>query len=150
MTITGSATVDSLLITGNTQLIGGEWVPAAGGGTIDVLNPATGEVLVQVPRGTAADVDAAVKAAGAAFPAWRDTSATERGALISRWAELIGRHEDELDSLESHEVGRPHWGKPPMAGILTFVAGQADKVQGLSLPTRSSDVLGLTLREPYG
>ncbi|HYH33312.1 MAG TPA: aldehyde dehydrogenase family protein, partial [Pseudonocardia sp.] len=56
----------------------------------------------------------------------------------------------ELDRLESREVGRPHWGPPPMARILTFIAGQADKVQGLSLPTHTPDVLGLTLREPYG
>lgn len=150
MTIAPSGPVDAALLTENTHLIGGEWVPAADAETIAVINPATGETLARVPRGSAADVDAAVRAADAAFPAWRDTSATERGALISRWAELVERYEDELDRLESQEVGRPNWGKPPMPGILTFIAGQADKVQGLSLPTRSPDVLGLTLREPYG
>ena len=54
------------LIIENAQLIGGDWVPAASGETIDVINPATGEVLGRVPRGTAADVDAAVRAALAA------------------------------------------------------------------------------------
>ncbi|MCI2416515.1 aldehyde dehydrogenase family protein [Saccharopolyspora sp. K220] len=134
----------------NAHLIGGEWVPAASGQTIEVINPATGQVLANVPRGTAADVDAAVTAAQAAFPAWRDTNATARGALIAAWARLIEQHEAEIDQLESQEVGRPHWGPPPMARILTFIAGQADKVSGLSLPTHSPDVLGLTLREPYG
>jgi len=134
----------------DTHLIGGDRVPAASGETIDVLDPATGELLARVPRGAAADVDAAVRAAEAAFPAWRDTSATARGALVARWASLVEQHASELDRLESREVGRPHWGPPPMARILTFIAGQADKVQGLSLPTHTPDVLGLTLREPYG
>jgi aldehyde dehydrogenase (NAD+) len=140
----------SPLIIDDAQLIGGDWVRAAGGETIDVINPATGEVLGRVPRGGAEDVDAAVRAAEAAYPAWRDTNATTRGALISRWAQLIDEHTTELDQLESQEVGRPSWGPPPMSRILTFVAGQADKVQGLSLPTYTPDVIGLTLREPYG
>src|SRR5688572_17778266 len=56
------------LVAENTQLIGGEWVPAASGETIEVCNPATGETLTHVPRGSAADVDAAVAAATEAFP----------------------------------------------------------------------------------
>ncbi|TNC23588.1 aldehyde dehydrogenase family protein [Amycolatopsis alkalitolerans] len=140
----------SALLVDNAQLIGGEWVPAKSGETIDVINPATREVLARVPRGGAEDVDAAVRAAAAAFPAWRDTSPTERGALIMSWAQKIREHESELDGLESQEVGRPSWGPPPMARMLTFIAGQADKVQGLSLPAGTPDVLGLTLREPYG
>ncbi|MGY1839590.1 MULTISPECIES: aldehyde dehydrogenase family protein [unclassified Modestobacter] len=140
----------SPLLIDDAQLIGGDWVPAAGGQTIDVINPATGEVLGRVPRGGAEDVDAAVRAAEAAFPAWRDTNATARGALISRWAQLIDQHATELDQLESQEVGRPSWGPPPMSRILNFVAGQADKVQGLTLPTYTPDAIGLTLREPYG
>jgi aldehyde dehydrogenase (NAD+) len=140
----------SPLIIDDAQLIGGDWVRAAGGETIDVINPATGEVLGRVPRGGADDVDAAVRAAEAAYPAWRDTDATTRGALITRWAQLIDEHTTELDQLESQEVGRPSWGPPPMSRILRFAAGQADKVQGLSLPTYSPDVIGLTLREPYG
>ncbi|PXY22158.1 aldehyde dehydrogenase family protein [Prauserella muralis] len=134
----------------NAHLIGGDWVPAASGEVIEVLNPATGQVLARVPRGTAADVDAAVSAATAAFPAWRDTSPSARAALLTRWAALIDERESELDQLESQEVGRPHWGPTPMAGMLRFIAGQADKVSGLSLPAHSPDVLGLTLREPYG
>jgi len=140
----------SPLLIDDAQLIGGDWVRAANGQTIDVINPATGEVLGRVPRGDAADVDAAVRAAEAAYPAWRDTNATARGALVFRWAQLIDQHTTELDQLESQEVGRPSWGPPPMSRILNFVAGQADKVQGLSLPTYTPDAIGLTLREPYG
>src|SRR5689334_11452120 len=107
MTTTENATRTEL------QLIGGERVPAADGRTIDVLDPATGAVIATVPRGGTADVEAAVDAAEAAFPAWRDTSATERGAVIARWAQLVREHEAELDALEGREVGRPHWGPPP-------------------------------------
>ncbi len=134
----------------NVQLIGGEWVPAASGETIEVINPATREVIGRVPRGTAADVDAAVRAATVAFPAWRDTNASARAALLTAWARLIAEHETELDELEMREVGRPHWGPSRLAAMLTFIAGQADKVLGHSLPTYSPEVLALTLREPYG
>jgi acyl-CoA reductase-like NAD-dependent aldehyde dehydrogenase len=138
------------LVTNNTHLIGGDWVPAVSGETIGVIDPSNGETLAQVPRGAAADVDAAVRAATDAFPAWRDTSPSHRASLLMRWAELINQHEQEIDRLEISEVGRPHWGPLPMPGMLTFFAGQADKVSGLSLPTHTPDVLGLTLREPYG
>ncbi|MGH8868205.1 MAG: aldehyde dehydrogenase family protein [Actinomycetes bacterium] len=148
-TITAPTSTGSLLVEG-AHLIGGEWVPAATNETIDVINPATREVLARVPRGDKADVDRAVLAAEEAYPAWRDTKSTTRGELIHRWAQLVDEHAAEIDQLESQEVGRPHWGPPPMPRILRFIAGQADKVHGLSLPTHTPDVLGLTLREPYG
>ncbi|HEY8481578.1 MAG TPA: aldehyde dehydrogenase family protein [Spirillospora sp.] len=148
-TVLTDRTGDALRVDG-AHLIGGEWVPAVGGETIEVIDPSTGETLGEVPRGGSADVDAAVRAAADAFPAWRDTSATRRAELIARWAALIDEHETELDRLESREVGRPHWGPLPMARQLTFVAGQADKVLGTTMPTQTPDVIGLTLREPYG
>ena len=138
------------LLPGGTQLIGGEWVPARAGETLAVLNPATGETLADVPRSGEADVDDAVAAAADAFPAWRDTSPSARGALLLRWAELCREHGAELDLLERMEVGRPSWGPPPMPDIITFVAGLADKVTGQTLPSAFPDVVGMTLREPYG
>ncbi len=140
----------SPLAINNAQLIGGDWVPACGGETIDVINPANGDVLASTPRGRCEDVELAVAAAEKAFPAWRDTDATRRGLLLLRWAELVDANAAEIGRLECLEVGHPSWGPPPMARILRFVAGQADKVSGLSLPTYSPDVIGLTLREPYG
>jgi acyl-CoA reductase-like NAD-dependent aldehyde dehydrogenase len=132
------------------QLVGGEWVAARSGETIEVINPATGETLASVPRSGEADVADAVAAAEQAFPAWRDTSPSARGQLLLRWAELCREHADEIDLLERLEVGRPRWGPGPMAGILTFVAGMADKVTGQTLPSARPDVIGMTLREPYG
>ncbi len=150
MTTTSAPPPTTSLVIEDAQLIGGDWVPASTGETIDVINPATGGALARIPRSNQADVERAVLAAEEAFPAWRDTAATTRGELIQRWAQLAEEHAEELDQLESQEVGRPHWGPPPMPRILRFIAGQADKVSGLSLPTHSPDVLGLTLREPYG
>jgi aldehyde dehydrogenase (NAD+) len=135
---------------GNTHLIGGEWLPAVDGGVIDVVNPATQDLLRQVPRGKTADIDAAVHAATAAFPAWRDTSPSVRAELLYRWADLCVAHERDLGQLESMEVGRPHRGPSSIRRMLVYFAGLADKVTGLTLPTHTPDVLGMTLREPYG
>jgi aldehyde dehydrogenase (NAD+) len=137
-----------------TQLIGGEWVPARTRETISVINPATGDTLANVPRGGPEDVDDAVGAASDAFPAWRDLSPSRRGQLLLDWASLCREHAFEIDLLERMEVGRPKWGPPgaggPMAGILTFTAGLADKATGSTLPSMFPDVIGMTLREPYG
>ncbi len=138
------------LLPGGMHLIGGEWVGARSGQTIDVINPANGQALAAVPRGSDADVDDAVAAAAAAYPEWRDTSPSVRGLLLLRWAELCREHGAELDLLERMEVGRPGWGPAPMPGIITFVAGLADKATGQTLPAMFPDVVGMTLREPWG
>jgi aldehyde dehydrogenase (NAD+) len=142
------------LLAAGTHLIGGEWVPARGGETIPVENPATRELLAYVPRGGGDDVADAVAAADDAFPAWRDMSPSRRGQLLLDWAALCRAHSEEIDLLERLEVGRPKWGPPgqggPMPGILTFTAGLADKVTGATLPSAFPDVIGMTLREPHG
>src|SRR6185436_2445214 len=74
------------------QFIGGEWVKAKGGEMIAVINPATGELLRNVPRGAAADVAEAVDAAAKAFPTWRDLSATQRGNPIRTWGDVCNVH----------------------------------------------------------
>jgi aldehyde dehydrogenase (NAD+) len=138
------------LLADGTHVIGGEWVSARGGETIAVENPSTGEVLAHVPRSGAEDIADAVAAAQDAFPAWRDTSPSRRGQLLLDWASLCRDHAAEIDLLERLEVGRPKWGPAPMPGILTFTAGLADKVTGSTLPSAFPDVIGMTLREPFG
>ncbi|MFJ9896435.1 aldehyde dehydrogenase family protein [Streptomyces sp. NPDC091280] len=150
MTTTAPAPLDiAALLPDGTHLIAGEWVPARSKSTLDVVNPATGAVVARVPRGTAQDVDDAVRSAAAALPAWRDTSPAVRGELLYRWAELVREHDDDINRLEAIEVGHPV-GPSPIAARLAYLAGKADKVFGDTLPTRSPDVLGLTLREPFG
>src|SRR5262245_14862995 len=89
------------------NFVGGEWVDAADGATMEVLNPATGEVGAEVPRGSAADVDAAVAAAKRALPEWLETTPGERAGLLLRLADAIDEHADELARLESLNVGKP-------------------------------------------
>jgi acyl-CoA reductase-like NAD-dependent aldehyde dehydrogenase len=151
MAVTAPARLDlRALLTEGAHLIGGEWAPARSGETFDVINPATQDVLLAVPRGGADDIDAAVQAAAAAFPAWRDTSPVTRAGLLYRWAELCREHEAEIDTLESMEVGRPHWGPSPVPRTLTYVAGLSDKITGQTLPAAVPNVLGMTIREPFG
>ena len=88
------------LLPGGSNLIGGEWVPAASGEVIEVINPATKELLSTVARGAADDVDVAVSAAAAALRSWRDTSPPLRGQLLYRWEEVCRVHEHEIDLLE--------------------------------------------------
>ncbi len=87
--------------------IGGAWVPAAGTGTIEVIDSTTEEVLGTVPEGTAADVDAAVAAAVAAFPAWSARPVAERTALCTEVAGALGARMETLAELIAHEVGMP-------------------------------------------
>jgi acyl-CoA reductase-like NAD-dependent aldehyde dehydrogenase len=73
-----------------------------------------------------------------------------RAGLLYRWAELCREHEAEIDTLESMEVGRPHWGPSPVPRMLTYVAGLSDKITGQTLPAAVPNVLGMTIREPFG
>src|SRR5436190_23449778 len=78
------------------NFIGGAWVDARGGETLDVFNPAKGEVIAKVPLSGSADVDAAVAAARAAFPEWRATPVVERARRMFAFRELLERHFEEL------------------------------------------------------
>lgn len=96
-------------------LIDGQYVAAASGRSFDTVNPATGKVIAQAAEADAADVDAAVRAARAAFEgAWGQMKASDRGALLLRLADLIRRDEEELIQIESLDSGKP------VATILPF------------------------------
>ena len=87
--------------------IGGAWVPAAGRAAIPVVDPATEEQVATVPAGTEEDIDAAVAAARAAFPAWSATSADERARLLSATADALEARTDEIARMISGEMGTP-------------------------------------------
>ena len=88
--------------------INGQWVPASDGKTFVTTNPATGEKLAECAQATKDDVDAAVKAAWAAFPAWRDWTANDRAALLNKIADIIEENAEELativDTIEEEGV----------------------------------------------
>ena len=81
--------------------IGGEWTDAADGGTMEVLNPATGETIANVPSSTAEDADRAVQVAKAALPEWLETTPRERGEILLKLAAALDDNAEELAALES-------------------------------------------------
>src|SRR2546430_13323854 len=97
----------SVTVSQQKNLVGGEWVDAAEGGTMEVLNPATGETIAEVPSGTQADVDRAVEAAKKALPEWLETTPGERAEALLKLADAIEDNAEELAELESANVGKP-------------------------------------------
>ena len=97
----------SVTVSQHKNFVGGKWVDAVEGGTMEVLNPATGDVIAEVPRGTQADVDRAVEAAKKALPEWLETTPGERAEALLKLADAIEDDADELAELESQNVGKP-------------------------------------------
>ena len=126
--------------------INGEWRDAAGGKTLDVVNPATEEVIATVASAEQADVDAAVAAARAAFDgAWGKLSARERGRLVWKLGERLLERADEVARLETLHNGKPifesrHIEIPAAAECFQYYAGWADKVHGETIPDRGQRV----------
>jgi len=137
-------------------LINGEWVD--GSRKFDTINPATGEVLTQIVEASADDVDRAVKAARYAFEdrtgPWRKMSASERGRLLWRLADLVEKNIDELAELETLDNGKPIFESkfvdmPMVVDVLRYYAGLATKIHGETVNTFES-AFTYTLREPVG
>src|SRR3989338_526100 len=136
------------------MFINSESVPAKSGKTYEVKNPATGEVVDTAAKGGSEDVDAAAGAAGAGFPAWRDTAPEARGRLLFKGAELVRQKVDELAVLETKEQGKPvaeakreieHF----LHGI-EFYAGLASKVRGAHVPLPDIKMYGMVIKQPIG
>ncbi|HEX2757502.1 MAG TPA: aldehyde dehydrogenase family protein, partial [Thermoanaerobaculia bacterium] len=87
------------------NFIGGMWVDARASGTVDVFNPATGAVIAKTPLSTRGDVDAAVAAAKAAFPAWRATPVAERARTMFAFKNRLEEHFEELARIVTTEHG---------------------------------------------
>src|SRR3954468_10651293 len=89
------------------NFVGGEWVDAVEGATMDVLNPATGEKIAEVPRGSEADVERAVEAAKKALPDWLETTRGERSEMLLKLADRLAENGEEFERLESLDTGKP-------------------------------------------
>jgi phenylacetaldehyde dehydrogenase len=144
-------------------LIGGQWVDALSGKTLESLNPATGEVLAEIAAGEAADVDLAVAAARAAFedPAWRGMTGAARARLLWKLADLMESALDELAELETLDQGKPMWiGKfaeiPGGIEQFRYFAGEATRLEGTTIPTSinyqpaGKRIFAYTVKEPVG
>ena len=144
----------SVTVSQRKNFVGGEWVDGAEGGTMEVLNPATGETIAEVPRGTQADVDRAVEAAKKALPEWLETTPGERAEALLKMADAIDEHADELAELESQNVGKPlSYAKdemPVSADNLRFFAGAARLLEGKATGEYMRGYTSMLRREPIG
>ncbi len=143
------------------MLINGKWVEAASGKTFDTYNPATGEVICKVAEGDREDVNRAVQAARMAFDSgpWSKISASERGRMIWKLADLLEQHLEEFAQLESLDNGKPltvaRVADVPLAvDLFRYMAGWATKIEGNTIPISAGGskgkYLAYTLREPIG
>jgi phenylacetaldehyde dehydrogenase len=138
--------------------IDGKFVNAASGKTLSVYNPATGEVMAQVPEAEAVDVDQAVRAARRAFDEgpWTKMSPSQRGRLMLKLADLMEQHLEELAEIESMDNGKPvsvaRVADVPLAvDLFRYMAGWATKIMGHTFPISfPGEYLSYTLREPIG
>ena len=155
-TITSAVQENRAVRTPTQLLIGDQWVSSESGKTFPTYNPATGEKIAEVAEADSADVDKAVKVAREALErgSWRKTSASERGRLLNRLADLIEEHADELATLETLDNGMPlsvarNVAIPLTLGQFRYFAGWADKNQGKTIPI-NGDYFCYTRHEPVG
>ncbi|HVM57840.1 MAG TPA: gamma-aminobutyraldehyde dehydrogenase [Gaiellaceae bacterium] len=134
--------------------VGGEWVDAASGQTMEVINPATGETIAEVPSCGAEDVDRAVEAAKKALPEWLDATPKERSELLHKLADVMDEHAEELAQLESLNVGKPLMASrdemPFSSDNLRFFAGAARHLDGQSAGEYIKGYTSMIRREPLG
>ena len=135
-------------------LIGGEWRAAHDGRTLDVTDPATGELLASVPSMAAAETREAIAAAQAALPSWRALTAKARAVLLHKWHDLMLAHQDDLALLMTAEQGKPlAEAKGEIAFAASFIewfAEEARRVDGDVIATPSNDRRLVTIRQPVG
>jgi aldehyde dehydrogenase (NAD+) len=133
--------------------VGGRELDAAGGQMFPVYNPANGKQLCEVARGSAADIDGAVRAARAALPAWAAMPVVNRRKILNLVATQIAAHVDELAVIECLSCGKPlreaREDVDKTADSFAFYAGVADKLFGTTIPT-AADTFNYTVREPVG
>jgi phenylacetaldehyde dehydrogenase len=153
-----SPAVSALLQAPPRLLIDGEMVPADKGGTIPVLNPATGRQIATAAAAGVTDVDRAVRAAAAAMEPgapWRRMSALDRGRIIERFAALLESHAEELADLEALDGGKVRSSARQNDVELSikhfaYFAGWPSKIEGNTIPVSVPDTMVRTEREPVG
>jgi 1-pyrroline dehydrogenase len=142
------------------MFVGGEWVESAGDESLPVVNPATGEVIAEIPRGTEEDVNRAVAAARKAFDeVWFDTTPGERQAMMLKLVDAIDQNAEEIGRIESENVGKPFTSvmrdeMPVMTDHLRFFAGAARVLEGRAVgeyfKAESTLYTSMLRREPIG
>jgi len=136
------------------NFIGGRWQQSSAGRLVANRNPATGEVLGQVPLSTREEARAAVDAAAEAFPRWRDTPGPVRGKLLFKALEIFDREmprlADALTREEGKTLGESRGELQRSRNILEYMAGEGRRLRGETLPSELANTFTYTRREPLG
>jgi 1-pyrroline dehydrogenase len=136
------------------QFIGGSWVDSASGETLDVENPATGEVIAAVPASGKADVDRAVDAAATAFESWSLTTPQTRSLALLKIADIMDANADELGRLESSQTGKPTAAAidemSVSSDLFRFFAGACRVPEGLAVTEYLDGHTSMVRRDPVG
>ena len=144
----------SVAVTQQKMFVDGAFVDALSGETMEVLNPATGDVIAEVPKASADDVDRAVAAAEKAWDAWRSKTPKDRMELLLKLADVIDENAEELARLESLNVGKPWWVAVDEPGVMSdnlrFFAGAARTLEGKAAAEYVEGYTSMIRREPLG
>ena len=138
------------------MFIGGKWVPGSGRDYQEIVNPATGKVIAEVPKGTEEDVNRAVAAARDAYDSvWFDTTPRERSEMLLQLADVVILHAEELARIESENVGKPlaptiSEELPPTADCFRFFAGAARLLEGRATGEYMKGFTSMLRRESLG
>jgi succinate-semialdehyde dehydrogenase/glutarate-semialdehyde dehydrogenase len=134
--------------------IDGAWGPAAGGRTIDVVSPATGEKIGTVPHAAISDLDRALAAADKGFKIWRKVSAFDRSKVMRKAADILRERADNIAQLLTLEQGKPlaEAKGEVLAGadVIDWFAEEARRAYGRVIPARAEGVYQLVIKEPVG
>ncbi|HBK09435.1 MAG TPA: NAD-dependent succinate-semialdehyde dehydrogenase [Acetobacteraceae bacterium] len=134
--------------------IDGSWGPAAGGRTIDVVNPATGDKIGTVPHAALSDLDRALEAADKGFKVWRKISAYDRSKVMRKAADILRERADNIARLLTMEQGKPFAEAKGevLAGadVIDWFAEEARRAYGRVIPARAEGVYQLVIKEPVG
>jgi len=134
--------------------VDGSWVGAEGGGTVNVEDPATGEVIGTIPDMGRAETKRAIDAANAAWPAWRAMTAKQRGAILRKWFDLMMENQEDLAVIMTAEQGKPlAEARGEIAYGASFVewfAEEAKRIYGDVVPQHAPDKRILVIKQPIG
>src|SRR5437016_7035317 len=134
--------------------INGRWIGARSGAVMESVNPATGEVLGVVPKSGPEDVDDAVRAAAAAFAAWRKTPAPRRAEILFRVAERLVTHKEDLARLMTQEMGKvlteTRGDVQEAIDMSYFIAGEGRRLHGYTAPSEMPHKAAYCIRVPVG
>jgi alpha-ketoglutaric semialdehyde dehydrogenase len=134
--------------------IGGKWVEAHGGSTFDTSDPATLDVIAPVAKSTTDDVNAAVAAAKAAYPGWRNTPAPRRGEILFRLAHILTERKEELSRLMTREMGKTltetRGDVQEAIDMAYYMGGEGRRLKGYTSPVEMPNKFGMALRDSVG